>query len=397
MHKQTRKPDWLRTSEAGSFAESTIKQRKPEIIRRIVNENAFTPSVQARLNLFLAEITSIDPPKPLNETALDTLYWNKKLAALQPDSWLDLPWYFAEAFFYRKVLEATDYFQSTKPGFLRDPFHSQKFHQMQVDLESFVRSEWLFDAAHHERTMERLILAALWGNRADLSHMDIDLSSPALDLAGGAHLEMLINDLEQVQTFFSTQKSMIVYFADNVGRELFSDLALIDFLLSTHLVENLTLLVKPTPLFVSDAMNKDVNLALQLLQQQDCPPLKNFIRRIQHSIAEGRLVVSEGPLLCGYEMFDEMPLEFYRNVVQSDLAIVKGDANYRRVIGDRHWDFTHPLAEIVDYFPTPLLLLRTLKSELIVDLTQDQVDSLNRKYENWLVKGYCGVVQLVEK
>ena len=58
MNKITQKPDWIRTSEVGSFAESTIKQRKPEIIRRILNDNEFSPTACANLNHFLKEIQS---------------------------------------------------------------------------------------------------------------------------------------------------------------------------------------------------------------------------------------------------------------------------------------------------------------------------------------------------
>ena len=397
MSDQIQKPDWLRTSEIGSFAESTIKQRKPEIIRRILADNEFSPAAIANLNAFLSEITEGNPPQPLTETTLDTVFWNTRLSSWNAASWLDLPWYFAEAFFYRKVLETVGYYQSASDHFMRDPFHIQKANQMKIDLTSLSSSLWLFDPESDERTLDRLLLAALWGNRADLSHMDIDLSSPALDLGGGDHLEMLLNDLPAVNHYFAEKKKSIAYLTDNVGRELYSDLALIEYLLSSGTVEYLTMLVKPSPLFVSDVMRKDVDLALQYMQESDSEILNGFVDRIQQLITVGRLVVLEEPSLCGYQMYEEMPFDFYRNVGTFDLTVVKGDANYRLVVGDRHWDFTQPIGEVVAYFPTDLLLLRTLKSEIILNLSREQVESLNRKYENWLVKGFCGVVQLVKK
>lgn len=397
MNKHVQQPDWIRTSEAGSFAESTIKQRKPEIIRRILNDNDFPSDVKKKINLFLIELTGGGAPKPLQEISMDVTLWNEMLKNLQAKSWFDLPWYFAEAFFYRKVLEAVGYYQSTEPGFMRDPFHNQKANQLEIDLQSLSGSLWLFDPADDERTFERLILAALWGNRADLSHMDIDLSSPALDLAGGAHLEMLLNDLPEILDYFSEKRNAVAYLTDNVGRELYSDLALVEFMLNQGLVNHITMMVKPAPLFVSDVMRKDVDLALQLMKKSQDAVLTQFTDRVYALIGAGRLVIVEEPSLCNYKMFDDMPYDFFRNLQTFDLTIVKGDANYRRVVGDRHWDFSSAIDTIVKYFPTNLLLLRTLKSEMVVGLNKEQVENLNRKYENWLVKGFCGVVQLVKK
>jgi hypothetical protein len=162
-------------------------------------------------------------------------------------------------------------------------------------------------------------------------------------------------------------------------------------------VEHLTMMVKPAPLFVSDAMRKDVNLSVQLLCESTAAAMQDFGKRIQKLQKDGKLIVLEEPSLCGFHMFDDMPWDFTRNLATFDLVIVKGDANYRRVIGDRHWEYTQTIDQLVEYFPTDLLLMRTLKSEIMVGLTVEQVDELNRKYENWLVDGFCGVVQLVKK
>ena len=56
----------------------------------------------------------------------------------------------------------------------------------------------------------------------------------------------------------------------------------------------------------------------------------------------------------------EMPLELHRQLSTSYLVLSKGDANYRRLLGDRHWDFTTPFAQAVGSVPAPLLALRTI-------------------------------------
>merc|ERR1711924_409643 len=45
----------------------------------------------------------------------------------------------------------------------------------------------------------------------------------------------------------------------------------------------------------------------------------------------------------------------------SSLIVVKGDANYRRALGDQPWPLDAPFAEVCSYAPAPLLCLRTLK------------------------------------
>jgi len=44
----------------------------------------------------------------------------------------------------------------------------------------------------------------------------------------------------------------VVFFADNTGMEIISDLLLIDYLLSTKTVHEMYLYIKPYPIWVSD-------------------------------------------------------------------------------------------------------------------------------------------------
>lgn len=46
------------------------------------------------------------------------------------------------------------------------------------------------------------------------------------------------------------------------------------------------------------------------------------------------------------------------------MVFLKGDANYRRLIGDRRWPTNTPFSDVAGYFPTKLCALRTLKAEL---------------------------------
>jgi hypothetical protein len=113
-------------------------------------------------------------------------------------------------------------------------------------------------------------------------------------------------------------------------------------------------------------------------------------------MAQGRLRVRAEQLLNLPFMIDEMPATFIQELGNYDLVIFKGDANYRRVLGDRHWALTASLQEIVAYFPSNLLLIRTLKSEVAAGLTAEIVNEMESQTADWLINGTCGVIQFVE-
>jgi hypothetical protein len=74
-------------------------------------------------------------------------------------------------------------------------------------------------------------------------------------------------------------------------------------------------------------------------------------------------------------------------------VISKGDANYRRFLGDAHWPPTTPFEAIVEYFPAPLVALRALKSEVIAGLAPGQAEQLQQEDPDWMVDGLRGIVQ----
>ncbi len=82
---------------------------------------------------------------------------------------------------------------------------------------------------------------------------------------------------------------------------------------------------------------------------------------------------------------------------QAQMVIVKGDANYRRLLGDSRWPSTVPAQAAIPYFPAPLLALRTLKSDPIVGLSPGLAEQLNQVDPEWRVNGKRGIIQGVFK
>jgi hypothetical protein len=82
-------------------------------------------------------------------------------------------------------------------------------------------------------------------------------------------------------------------------------------------------------------------------------------------------------------------------LAQAHLVIIKGDANYRRLLGDSRWPTTVPAATAVPYFPAPFVALRTLKSDPIVGLPPSLAEQLDQTDAAWRVNGQWGLIQMV--
>ena len=75
--------------------------------------------------------------------------------------------------------------------------------------------------------------------------------------------------------------------------------------------------------------------------------------------------------------------------------IIKGDANYRRLIGERKWSISTPFHRALDYFlGVNVLALRTLKWPLAVGIDRKGVEKAERLVgDAWGTNGRCGTIQ----
>ena len=78
------------------------------------------------------------------------------------------------------------------------------------------------------------------------------------------------------------------------------------------------------------------------------------------------------------------------------MVFVKGDANYRRLVGDFYWQHDTEVQSIVGgYFPAPVVALRVLKSELAVGVPSAVEEKVKVIDSKWMVNGKWGVIQFV--
>ncbi len=122
-------PAPLRGNEFGTFTHRSIVQRLPEIGRRMLAANAFTPKVTGKIERLLSEIPG-GPIRRLEDDAPDAVRWSDYVEPYVGNDWLDPPWFFIEHYFYRRLMEATGYFTSGS-GLGVDPFRHQKLRGLQ--------------------------------------------------------------------------------------------------------------------------------------------------------------------------------------------------------------------------------------------------------------------------
>ncbi|MFM7371088.1 MAG: damage-control phosphatase ARMT1 family protein, partial [Sphaerospermopsis kisseleviana] len=242
-----------------------------------------------------------------------------------------------------------------------------------------------------------LLYFALWGNRVDLS-----LWSAFEDNRSNFDIQTQLNNILVDDSFAvsklltKSENNRIDFVVDNAGFELICDLCLVDFLLGSGFANQVYLHLKPHPTFVSDAMIKDVYATKDFLAAGSHPDVKSFVQRLSKNLDSGKLILTEDYFWTSPLPFWQIPQSLKDELAKSNLIVVKGDANYRRLLGDLHWDYTTNFADIVAYLPAPMLALRTLKSEVAAGLKAEVLEELAILDPQWLTNGQWGVIQLVD-
>jgi hypothetical protein len=378
------RPAPIRTDHSNTFAHNTIRVRIPAIIRETQALNPDFPSpIQRSLDALHDALVNDAPIAMLDRPAPDYDDWLPLWTPYRGETWQHTEWFFAEVYFYRLLIQAVRWWETG-----RDPFAPKK------DEEFASAPLWeLLDHAlavegQPEEVLSALLEFALRGNRADLSY--------ALAASHGHHLaddDLLADAREPVIEHLLDESGAVHIIADNAGTELAMDLALVDGLLRRDLVSQAVLHVKLHPTFVSDTTVPDVLRFLDLTRQHGAQAAQ-FGERMQAWLEEGRLRLAPDAYWNSTRFLWDLPPRLAHIFADARLAIIKGDANYRRMVGDALWPAETPLQQVVDYFPCPLLALRTLKSDPVVGLPAGLAERLDSVDDQWRVNGRRAVLQI---
>ncbi|OEH77455.1 duf89 fructose bisphosphatase [Cyclospora cayetanensis] len=369
----------------------------------------------------------------------DIQMWNKVLLKEALDRNITLckiPWILAEVYCYRRILHAFDFFRT-----LYDPFLYQKMaglsaaaakadvygQQVAALLQQHPSGGDTKDRntkpspALYKHQIRSAVFASLEGNAGDLSlwpaKLCEEIGEPAQERGkpqsvgeqegtffGGPHSWLLADDFE---AFFedlcnrskncgcssnsqcSRCSGVVHLWTDNAGGELLSDLLLCSCLLLTGAARSIRLCVKQQPTYVSDVTKPDLEMTIRWMQSQGQDVnLSRWGALLREWLVAGVLIVSASFFCCS-------PLELRRApkpIVslwekEAALIILKGDMNYRRLIGDRAWRTDTPFASVAAYCCTRVLALRLLKAELGCGMRREKTDAAEATDPKWMTNG----------
>jgi hypothetical protein len=371
-----------------SFSWGVLHQRHPALVQQVRGSHPYPPEYQRALDQLLKEITA-GPIEPLREDTPDRAQWDRWSQDYLGQLWPDVPFLWAESYFYRKLLEAVGYF---RPGPWQgvDPFAPQKSAELADPalVTELAALDDLADITLTER-LSALIQAAVWGNRADLGFRLGDPRSAHRSRSA----DLIVDDSDRLwQHLESSVPASVCLVADNAGRELLPDLVLIDHLLDTGLAHHVDLHLKPHPYYVSDATTADLVAALRRLLAARGAAVR-IGQRLWQAIVNGRLEVYTHSFYCAPWSYHHLPADLAHRFAQATATIMKGDLNYRRLVGDSYWPATDSFAALTAYFPGPMITLRTLKSDVVVGLDSSVVAELDAAENAWRISGTHALIQ----
>lgn len=378
-------PGAILTDLSNPFASHTMRVRIPAILQQVIDVNpGLTAKQRAAIERLRDDVAAGQPVPSLAAGAPDVESWQMALSDQPGRTWHDVEWFFAETYLYRVLMDAVEYFTTRY-----DPFTPIKAEEYASDGHRALLEHALSVAGSREDALYTLLGVALWGNRVDLSYAEsrahgtsintddllVDHRAAAIGaLMGGAHTVHIV--------------------ADNAGSELSADLVLIDRLLRDKWAGQVVLHVKAHPTFVSDAITDDVIQFLRRAVEGVYGELAAGMgARLIGAVGSGTLRLSSRYYWNSASMWWDMPEELHAFMSQAPLTIVKGDANYRRVVGDARWPYETPFHEVVAPSGIPVLCLRTLKSDPIVGLLPGQSERLEAIDPRWRWSGKRGVIQ----
>uniref|UniRef100_K3WZW1 Sugar phosphate phosphatase n=1 Tax=Globisporangium ultimum (strain ATCC 200006 / CBS 805.95 / DAOM BR144) TaxID=431595 RepID=K3WZW1_GLOUD len=401
----------LWTNVPGTFANESYVERLPALVDDVARRNRARLSAQqldalAKLANDMKQDAVIPMPASFGEEATLaplTPHWNQVLDG-HGYTWQNSPWFLSEQYMFHVVLLIAGYYST---GI--DPFHPSKAAELSEGtpwnlLQSAVELSAADAVASRHEQLKRFIKLCLWGNKADGCYTVVK------DTISGENASLAIDDKyllvdhsDKVITFLenlAVEKKgdiAVQYINDNCGTELLLDLALADHLITHSWSASVTFNVKAEPMYVSDATPPDVLEHIAAMQDASrSPEIQALGNRLAGYVQTNKVRVVPDLFWNHYSFYYEMPEPLAVRLNQeASLVILKGDLNYRRLLGDRMWPATTPVERAIPYFPAPFVSFRTLKSNPIVGIPAEVEKELDAEDPKWRWNGVRGTIMSV--
>lgn len=386
---------------ADSFAKFTVENRFPKIFKEVCSEE---------YDSFIKE-HKVDDGKILHSNIPGVDELKKSISSYKDytikDFFENAPFFLVEFYFYHLLLSLKnydnlkfDFFAAKKDADWKDKAEdfSSKLSVLFEDFEEtnekkFSKQEKQEFNARKNEHIKSILYYSLTSNTGDLSQLH-EIRSESL--------KCLCNETEICQNYLNVTNpySRFDIICDNSGAELFSDIYLSVFFLVYGLAKKVVLHLKPCPFFVSDATIDDFSKLVSALTKNG----KNT--ELLDFISKKKIEVWTNDFWVEPYYFDKMPDDLKNHFDKSDLVIIKGDLNYRRLVGDFN-NYTDETKSSIKFETLeercffknksnkniPLVAPRVLKSDVFVGI--DTVfEAIGRNSDSqFKTDGKWGVVQ----
>ena len=376
------RPAPIRTDGSNEFARYSMQVRVPRIARDLLDKNGDLSSRERDAVEALARSIEDDAPLPSpRPPGPDVEAWQSAHAEHAQERWLAAEWFHAELAFYREIASACRFWETG-----RDPFQPAKHEELSGERPWTRLERSLGVTGARGDRIRDLLDGCLWGNRVDLSYTVAAATETRRDD------DLLVDERDRALPLLLRPACHLHLVADNAGAELALDLALVDALLEDA-AARVTLHLKMQPVFVSDATPDDVRHTLAGMDRRN-PDTRALAARLRAAFDDGRLRFAPDPFWSGPRFLWQAPAHLMRALSSATLVVFKGDANYRRVVGDAPWPAATPFAEGASHAPFALLCLRTMKSDSVLGLPAGLADHLDASQPRWRIDGQRGLAQL---
>lgn len=386
-------PEPWTSTDSSSFAWSVLHRRHPVLVETARTSHPYHGRQAAALDEFVDESTG-GALRPLPADRHDAAAWSAWTSPWVGQRWDAIPFLGAESYFYRRLLDAVDFFRPG-PWFWVDPFAHQKDAELaDPALDEVLAALDNLPSLPPDERAAALLSAAVCGNKADLGFA-AHPPPPGHTASPPPRDTLLVDQTDQLLATLADRPGHLSFVADNAGRELLADLVLLDDLLTAGRVDTVALHLKPTPYYVSDATTTDLASCLRRLDRAGGNAAR-IARRLRNAFHIGRAQIRTHWFYSSPLEFTAMPDDLTTEFATASVTILKGDLNYRRVFGDRHRPATTPASHAGGYFPGRFAVLRTLKSDVVVGLPDAMVAKLDRQDDGWRTSGSHAVLQVVD-
>lgn len=388
------------------FTLDTITARMPKIIDSVIETLpealASNSELLDGLGKLQVEMRDGAPLQLLKGTSerVGADAWNQDLAGpvAAGQTWHTAPWWLVENYMYKRILEELDKIGESASSY--DPFAPSKSKSIaaaasmidvsvQPLLKLFTAAETTSeDHAEKHSALKAGLLRSLWGNQADLSLSAGKVGDDVADSGG----QIITDNIDSaVDLLLGARGRPVIIVLDNHGPEVLSDLILVDALIRVAGVSSVSLHVKDAPVFVSDVTKDDIEGILDWVDDQ----ASDFGKRLRGWLETGKLDVVPSSFYTTARFFWQLPGELKSKYQEAAVVILKGDANYRRLLADLHWDYDTSFEEYAKTFwPSEgLVSLRTMKSGVALGISKEKQAEARADHPNdWLTCGVYGQV-----